>query len=81
MADPKERIRPALMPTGFSSRERWTWTEIMDYLALTTGTPISRQRVQAIAYQALKKLRKELADDPLVRDWLENVGLQRPEDP
>ena len=53
----------------------------MDYLALTTGTPISRQRVQAIAYQALKKLRKELADDPLVRDWLENVGLQRPEDP
>ena len=81
MEDQEDRIRPALTPIGFESRGPWTWLEISKYLSVAIGKPISRQRVQKIGHRALQKLQQALADDPVIRDFLEDAGLRRPEDP
>lgn len=79
--DQEDRIRPALMPIGFECRGQWTWLEVSKYMSLVTGKRLSRQRVQAIADRALVKLRLALEDDPVIRDYLEDVGLLKPKDP
>ena len=43
------------------------------------GKEISPARCQQVAEVALKKLRNELLDDPLVRDWAIDAGLIRPD--
>lgn len=42
---------------------------------MVEGQRISRQRVQAVADKALMKLRVALTDDPIIRDWMADMGL------
>tara|TARA_Y100001938_G_scaffold141552_1_gene211515 strand:- start:536 stop:721 length:186 start_codon:yes stop_codon:yes gene_type:complete len=50
-----------------------TYDEIADYLSKIEGKRVSRQRIQQLEERALKKLSQELSEDPLVRDYIENL--------
>ena len=52
-----------------------SWNQIAAYITMVEGREISRQRVQAVATKALKKLAIALEDDPLVRDYLEETKV------
>jgi len=67
-------------PTGFESRGGWNWEQIAHYLKVTTGETYSRQHLQSVCYQALRKLRKSLIDDPVIREWLCEEGLLSPDE-
>ena len=47
-----------------------TWKEIAQHISVIEGETVSPHVVRRSYRLALKKLSKELADDPLVKDWL-----------
>jgi hypothetical protein len=44
------------------------------------GRRISRQRLQYVAYAALKKLQNELIDEPIIREWAAENGYIQADD-
>lgn len=51
-----------------------TWDEVVEELAKREGHRVTRQAVASIAERAIKKVRRLLAADPLVREWLRENG-------
>ena len=72
--DQREPPREAPTLTGVESVPPWSWEKIQHYLGVVEGAPVSRQRIQAVAYRALEKLEKALRSDPLIREWLAEQG-------
>ncbi len=52
-----------------------SWNQIAEHISMIEGQEISRQRVQAVAQKALKKLSIMLEDDPLVRDYFREITV------
>lgn len=50
-----------------------SWNQIAAHISMIEGKEITRQRVQAVAQKAMKKLAEALKDDPVVRDYLETT--------
>ena len=59
---------------------QWGWKKIQDYLEKKEGRRVSRQRLQYVAYAALKKLREELVDEPIIREWAIENGYIKADD-
>ena len=47
-----------------------TFDEIAKIISRSEGKRIGRQRVHIVHERALEKLKKALAEDPVIRDWL-----------
>lgn len=60
-----------------------SWEEIGERLYQQTGERVTRQRLQQIADRAVRKARAALAEDPVIREWLNERGIPipEPEDP
>jgi len=67
-------------PTGFESRGSWSWEQIAHHLKVTTGETYSRQHLQSLCYQALRKMKRALINDPVIREWLCEEGLLSPDE-
>ena len=59
---------------------QWSWRRIQDHLERKEGKRVSRQRLQYVAYAALKKLQNELIDEPIIREWAAENGYIQADD-
>ena len=51
------------------------WQDIADWIEAEDGIPISRQRVQALTNELLTKILRMLIDDPYIREYAEQLGV------
>lgn len=59
-----------------------TWTMVVHEWEKSSGERLTRQRAQQIAKRAIAKLRIALAEDRVIREWLEHQGIPiTPDDP
>ena len=72
MADHTDTDEPQPTNTGEGLEEPWT-PPTYDEIAAAWG--VSREAVRRTHERALKKLRRALRLDPIVRDWLREQGF------
>jgi len=61
------------------TRGEHTWQEIANRIGEAEGRTLSHAAVQGTAERALKKLKRGLENDPVIKDWLIENGLLEPE--
>jgi len=52
-----------------------TWNEVAEKLSRLEGKRLSRNAAAQSGERLLKKLREELIEDPVIKDWLAEKGL------
>ncbi len=72
MGSASERLKT----TGDVLRPPCSRPEIARHLSVIEGKTVSGERIRQIEERALAKLKKALADDPLIRDWLMENGVR-----
>tara|TARA_R100001443_G_scaffold49438_1_gene61771 strand:+ start:1273 stop:1527 length:255 start_codon:yes stop_codon:yes gene_type:complete len=72
MVDPEDIDEVQQTPTGSESEKPWT-PATYDEIAKEWG--VSREAVRRTHERAIKKLRRALRLDPIVRDWLRENGF------
>lgn len=56
--------------------KRPTWSAIARHIGEVEGKRISRERVRMVGIKALQKLARELIEEPIIRDWAEEQGIE-----
>lgn len=54
-----------------------SWEEVAEAMVARDGVRVSRQRMTSIADAAIRKLRRAMLADPVIREWVEARGLLR----
>lgn len=65
-------------PIELNGRDVATWAEITDWISDEEGYPIQRQSVQKAFESTMKRIGELLIQDPYVRDWLIDNGIEIP---
>ncbi len=65
-----------LKTTGDVLKPPCSRNEIARHLSVVEGQTVSGERIRQIEVKALAKLKKALADDPVIRDWLMENGMR-----
>ena len=61
-------------------RKRMTWEEITREINKSQGTNVCRQSIQGSYDRLLRKLRRLLIKDPVIKDWLIEQGIDIEDD-